>query len=73
MCQISIHAAPIFEGFLGPYSSMHGLIFLKFAPEIVFLQIKTVFEKPLKNLIFYKNGTDPKFALLVQLLAPVTP
>ena len=51
----------------GPNFPKYCLIFMKFSPEVVFKETKTVFEESLENSNFYRNGRHPKFALLVQL------
>ena len=56
-----------FWGFLGPNYPKYGLILLKFLPEVVLKEIKSVFEESSKKLNFYQNGRYPKFARFVQL------
>ena len=46
---------------LDPYSP-------KFSQEVIFMQIKTVFYKPFKNLRFHWNMTYPQFTPLVHFL-----
>ena len=57
----------ILGGFLGPNSPKYGPILLKFLPEVVLKETKSVFEESLKNLNFDRNGRYPKFARFVQL------
>ena len=64
---------PILGFFLGPNSPKYGLILLKFLPEVVLKETKTVLEERLKNSNFSRNGRYPKFAHLVQLWAQFTP
>ena len=55
-------------GFLwGPNSPKYGPILLKFLPEVVLKEKKTVLEESLKNSNFSRNRRYPKFARLVQL------
>ena len=61
--QWSIHEMARFWAFLGPNSPKYGLILLKFAPQLVFIGSKTVFEEFCENSNFYQNRTYPKFAL----------
>ena len=49
----SIHEMAHFGGFLGPNSPKYGSISLKFLPEVVPKDTKTVFEESLKNRHFY--------------------
>ena len=53
--------------FLGPNSPKYCLTLLKFSPDLVVKEVKTVFEESLENSFFYRNGRYPKFELLVQL------
>ena len=59
--QCSIHELGHFGVFLGPNSPEYGSILLKFAPEVVFKEAKTVFQKFLENSDYYGNCTLPKF------------
>ena len=61
--QWSIHEMDRFWAFLGPNSPKYGLILLKFAPQLVLMGSKTVFEEFFENWNFYRNRTYPKFAL----------
>ena len=61
--QWSIHEMAHFWAFLGPNSPKYGLILLKFAPQLLFMGSKTVFEEFFENSNFYRNRTYPKFAL----------
>ena len=63
----SIHEMAHFGEFLGPNSPKNGQILLKFLPEIVLKDSKTVFEESLKNRNFYKNREYPKFGRFVEL------
>ena len=69
----SIHEMAHFGGFLGPNSPKYGQILLKFLPEWVLKDTKTVFGKPLKNVNFYQNREYPKFGGFVQLWGQFTP
>ena len=69
----SIHEMAHFGGFLGPNSPKYGPILLKFLPEIVLTDVKTVFEESLKNRHFYQNSEYPKFGRFVQLRGQFTP
>ena len=53
--------------FLGPNSPKYCLTLLKFSPDLVVKEVKTVFEESLKNSNFYRNWRYLKFELLVQL------
>ena len=64
---------PILEGFLGPNYPKYCPIFLKFVPEVVFKEKKTVFRKILESSHFYGNCTLPKFALFFSFCPTLTP
>ena len=53
--------------FWSPNSPKYGPILLKFLPEVVLKEKKTVLEESLKNSNFSRNRRYPKFARLVQL------
>ena len=59
----SIHEMAHFWAFLGPNSPKYGPILPKFAPQLVFMGSKTVFEEFFEYSNFYRNRTYPKFAL----------
>ena len=56
-----------FWGFLGPNSPKYGPTLLKFLPEVVLRDTKTVFEESLKNHNSFQNREYPKFGRFVQL------
>ena len=56
-----------------PYSPKCGPILLKFSTKVKNYQTKSVLEQYLKNSKFYRNRTNPKFALLVMGLMPCFP
>ena len=56
-----------FEGVLDHNSPKYGPILLKFLPEVVLKEKKSLVEESLKNLNFHQNGRYPKFRRLVQL------
>ena len=56
-----------FWGFLGPNFPNYGPIMLKFLPEVVLKEAKSVFEESLKNLSFDRNRRYPKFGRFVLL------
>ena len=65
--QWSNHEMAHFGDFLGPNVPKYGLILLKFLPEVVLKDAKTVIEESLKNLNFHRNGRYPKLGRFVQL------
>ena len=71
--QCSIQKMAHFLAFLGPNSSKYGLIFLKFAPQLVLMGSKTLFEFFFENENFYRNRTYPKFAGFFQFLSNFEP
>ena len=62
-----IHEMTHFEGVLDHNSPKYGPILLKFLPEVVLKEKKSLVEESLKNLNFHQNGRYPKFRRLVQL------
>ena len=71
--QCSIQEMAHFLAFLGPNSPKYGLIFLKFAPQLVLMGSKTLFEFFFENENFYQNRTYPKFAGFFQFLSNFEP
>ena len=71
--QCSIQEMAHFLAFLGPNSPKYGLIFLKFAPQLVLMGSKTLFEFFFENENFYRNRTYPKFAGFFQFLSNFEP
>ena len=64
---------PILGGFWGPNFPKYGQILLKFLPEVVLKDTKSVFEESLKNPNFHRNGRYTKFARFLQLWGQFTP
>ena len=62
-----------FWKFLGPNSPKYGPILLKFTPELVLKESKTLFENFFKNSNFYRNRTFPKFAPFFSFCPTLTP
>ena len=60
-------------GFLGPFSPKHGSSFLKFRPEVVSHNTKTVSEQYFKIKRLSGNGTYSKLTVLVHFWAQFTP
>ena len=54
-----------FWEFLGPTFPKYGSILLKLEPELVLNNSKTLFKIFLKNSIFHRNTTFPKFVLFL--------
>ena len=69
----SIHEMAHSGEVLGPNSPKKGRIRLKFLPEVVLKNTKTVFQESLINRNFYQNRGYPKFARLVWLSGQFTP
>ena len=63
---------PLFGGFLGPFSPKYGWNFFKFGPGVVHQKIKTEYEQCFKIKWLSKNGTYPKFTVLVHFWAQFT-
>ena len=62
-----------FGGFLGPFCPKYGSSFLKFRPEVVFHNTKTVSEQSFKIKRLIGNETFPKLTVLVHFGAQFTP
>ena len=58
---------------LSPNSPKYDPILLEFAPELVFKESKTLFEKFFKNSNFDGKRTYPKFALFFSFCPTLTP
>ena len=58
---------PLLGEIVGPNSPKYCQILLKFSPQLVFKEKKTVLQEFLKNSHFYRNRRYPEFPLLVQL------
>ena len=69
--QFSIHWMAPFGEVLDPYSPKYCQVLLKFSPQVVFNETKTVLQESLK--IFYRNRRYPEFAVLVKLLPVSSP
>ena len=63
----SIHEIAHFWAFLGPNSPKSDPILLKFAPQLVFMESKTLSEESFENPDFYQNITYPKFAVFFKV------
>ena len=61
-----------FGGFLGPFSLKYGSSFLKFRPEVVSHNTKTVSEQSFKINHLSENGTYPNLTVLVHFWAQFT-
>ena len=59
----SIHEMTHFLAFLGPKSPKCGPVLLKFAPQLLTKESKTLFEEFFENSNFYRKRTFRKFAL----------
>ena len=59
----SIHEMTHFLAFLGPKSPKCGPVLLKFAPQLLPKESKTLFEEFFENSNFYRKRTFRKFAL----------
>ena len=68
-----IHEMAHFGRFWGPSFPKYGPILLKFLPEVLLKETKSVLEESLKNLNFDRNGRYPKFGRLIQLWSQFTP
>ena len=62
-----------FWGFFGPELPQINPILLKFLPEVVLKDKKTVFEEPLKNSNFSRNGRYSKVCKFGPTLSPIYP
>ena len=62
----------LFWGFLGPFSPKYGSNLLKFGPEVVDHETKTVCEQCFKIRCLSANGTYPKLSVLVYFWAQFT-
>ena len=62
-----------FWEFWGPNSPKYGPILLKFTPELVLKESKTLLEIFFKNSNFYRNRTFPKFAPFFSFCPTLTP
>ena len=71
--QWRIHEMAHFGRFWGPSFPKYGPILLKFLPEVLLKETKSVLEESLKNLNFDRNGRCPKFGRLIQLWSQFTP
>ena len=70
----SIHEMTLLGFFLSPNCPKYCPILLKFAPEVVFKERKTVFQNFLGNSNFYRNCTlHKKFALFFIFFSTLTP
>ena len=69
----SSHEMGRFWRFLGPFSRKYSLNLLKFGPEVVHHETKTVCEQLFKIRYLSTNGTYPKFSVLVHFWAQFTP
>ena len=71
--QCSIQEMAHCWAFLGPNSPKYGPIFLKFAPQLVLMGSKTLFEDFFENENFYRNRTYPKFVFFFSFCPTLRP
>ena len=71
--QFSVHDMPLFGEVVGPNSPKYCQILLKFSPQVVFEETKTVVQEFLKNSNFYRNGRYSEFTLFGPTLASFSP